>query len=189
MSKEFSERSIQSWSERLPFSYTILKPSILIGTPENPGPIQGVTLVAKALMIMLKVVDRTVKGISSVAMLPTLEGVTRLKGVPESHLNVIPVDIVAEGIARSFLEKNRILYLTNPNPPTVQEVASEIGNAFGHRFVLQEEFKASIPERILQKETKPVQPYLTSDQHFPSILEDYYLEPGYIELLVRKSFL
>lgn len=170
---------------------TVFKPSIIIGTPKNPGPIQGVTLVAKAIFMVHRKAEKARRFVQEHMLLPAMEPVLRLPGDPDAHLNIIPVDVVVNTIIRIVAEgrKSRHFYITNPNPPTVNEVAHEIGEAFDIDFRIERKFKASILERVIRNQTKALSPYLWEDQMFDTEVDPSYTIPGgYTTELVSKSF-
>lgn len=169
----------------------VFKPSVIIGTPENPGPIQGVTLVAKAIFMVHRKAEKARKFVQEHMLLPVMDMGIRLPGDPAAHLNVIPVDVVTDNIIRLAQGERTDGYfnITNPNPPTVNEVAQEIGTAFDIDFRIEQKFKASIPERIIRTQTKALSPYLWEDQVFDTEVDPSYSIPkGYITELVSKSF-
>lgn len=171
---------------------TIFKPSIIIGTPEHPGPVQSVTLVARSIFRAHRKVDAVRRFIQDHILMPVMEPVVRLPGEPQSRLNVIPADVVATTMKRWMDSPGWLnplpVYLTNPNPPTVNEVMGEIGEAINISSRVVSEFRPSIIERIIHREIKPLLPYMEADMEFDTVVDhDYALQPGDIRNLVAAS--
>ena len=57
--------------------------------------------------------------------LPILEPVFRLKGDPEGRLNLIAIDDVVKAMSR--IKRPGTFWLTNPHPPTLEQIVSWIG--------------------------------------------------------------
>lgn len=186
-SKKICEGMVEA--NAIHYSFTIMKPSVLIGSPQDPGTIQGVTLVAKALFMVLRNLDTIVKKISDVTLLPSMREVIRIEGNPDSLLNILAVDTASLYVSRHFNHPGEVVHVTNPNPPTVGQVASEMGRAFDVELRVEKEFKASLPEKILHREIRPIHPYLDTDQAFPSIVDyRYRIEDGYITSMIKRAF-
>lgn len=168
---------------------TIIKPSIIIGSPESPGAAQNINQWAGTVLRIVRIhrkAERARRQIQDKLALPPIELGLRMRGNPESTLNVIPVNIVADEIIK-LVEGTH--YITNPHPPTVQEVASEIGEALSLNIHIMEGFKPFPMEITLHNLLKPFMAYMKDGPAFPSILpSEFRLPKGYIRDTV-KAFL
>lgn len=168
---------------------TIFKPSIIIGTADDPGPLQGVTLVAKAVLLAHRKMESVRRFVEDHMLMPVIEPKFRLQGCPTAPLNIIPVDVVANNMIE-LMDHTGIKYITNPCPPPVDDVAQEIGLALNVNFRIVPDFRPSIIERLIGRELRPLDPYLHyADQSFPTVVDpDYRIPPGYVTELIRTAF-
>ncbi len=167
---------------------SIVKPSIIIGSPKNPGTDQAINHVAITIARVYQRFAAAREKVEDTLALPPLELGFRLKGDPEATLNVIPVDVVAKEVFKAQ-GKEGIFYIANPNPPMLREVANEVGEALGLSIHIQKEFKHSPPELLLEKLIKPFLPYIKDSPSLPTIVESGFKLPrGYIRDTV-KAFL
>ncbi|GAJ09950.1 unnamed protein product, partial [marine sediment metagenome] len=98
-------------------------------------------------------------------------------------LNVIPVGVVAYEIAH--LDGEGTFYITNPKPPLLRDVASEIGDALGLNIQILKEFRSSPPEKLLEKLIKPFLAYMQGEPRFPTIVpKNFKLPQGHIKDMV-----
>lgn len=164
---------------------TIIKPSIIIGSPDNPGPAQNINQWAGIVLRIVKIhqkAEAARRQVQDKLALPPLELGLRIEGDPDSTLSLIPVDVVAAGIIGLG---EGTYYLTNPNPPTVQEVADEIGEAISLNIHIMKKFRPSPVERTLHKLLKPFIPYMLNELPFHIFVADlphvhFRLPRGYI---------
>ena len=147
---------------------TIFKPSIVMGTEEHfyPGHFsQFVSLVIK-IHQRAELVRRKIEG---TLRLPVIEPVFRIRGNPEGKLNMVQIDQVADAMAR--IKKTGKFWLTNPSPPTLQELVKWVGDYIMVDLRIEEEFQPTPLESSLQKITAAFSPYMQGDD-FPSDLKD-----------------
>jgi len=145
------------------------KPSIVMGTKENPYPghfSQFVMMLIKAHG-RAELIRRKVEG---TLRLPVIEPVFRIRGNPEGYLNLITVDEVVKGMTR--VVDPGIVWLTNPNPSTLGQLADWISDSIMVRFRIQsEEFNRGPIESLVAKGASAFSPYLQGDS-FPSHLKN-----------------
>ena len=148
----------------------ILKPSIVMGTRENPYPghfSQFVTLLVKAHN-RAETIRRKVEG---TLRLPLIEPVLRVKGNPDGYLNLVTIDEVAKGMVKPRVPG--IYWLTNPNPPTLSQLAEWISEMIRVRFSFHvDEFKRTPIEALVAHKVAAFGPYLQGDS-FPSDIKNH----------------
>lgn len=183
-SKAIAEISVEN--SKIP-RVTIIKPSIIIGSKENPGTDQTINRIALTIAKVHARAECARRKFQDALALPPLELGFRLNGNPDSTLNVVTVDVVADEIIKG---KEGTFFITNPHPPRLQEVADEIGEALKLNIRILMEFKPSPPERLLSSLIKPFLPYMQGEPSFPTVLDkSYKLPKGYIRDMVRAFLL
>jgi len=184
ISKKQAERDALSARATQGLKVCIIKPSIIIGSRENPGTDQAINHIALAIAKVYSKVQAARKKVQDTLALPPLELGFRIRGEPQATLNAIPVEVIADEIAS--LEGEGTFYVTNPKPPLLQEVASEVGDALGLNIRIVKDFRASPPEKILEKLIKPFLPYMQGEPPFPTtVRKDFKLPQGHIRDMVR----
>ena len=184
ISKEQAERDVLLASATQGLKVSIIKPSVIIGSRENPGTDQTINHVALTIVKVHRKAEAARRKVQDTLALPPLELGFRVRGDPQATLNVIPVEVVADEIAK-LKEKEGVFFITNPNPPLLQEVADEIGDALGLNIQILKEFRASPPEKLLEKLIKPFLPYMTGEPHFPTIVpRDFKLPQDHLRDMV-----
>lgn len=170
-------------------SIALIKPSIIVGSPEHPGAPQTVSQVALSLARVHRKAERARRTVQAKMALPPLELAIRMKGDPESTLNLIPVDIVADAIVHQVADREGTFCITNPRPPRVQEVADAIGEVLSLNFRILKDFRPSLVEKTLYRLVKSFLPYLHDEPSFKSILHPaYHLPNGYMVKTLRAFF-
>jgi len=148
----------------------IFKPSVVMGTKENPYPghfSQFVTLLARSHN-RAEIIRRKVEG---ALRLPLIEPVLRVRGNPEGYLNLVTIDEVVKGMAKS--RTAGIYWLTNPYPPTLGQLAEWISEMIRVRFSFHvKEFKRTPIESLVSHKVSVFGPYLWGDS-FPSHLRNH----------------
>ena len=146
---------------------TIFKPSIVMGTAENPYPGHFSRFISAVIHIhqRAELIRRKIEGS---LRLPVIEPLFRIRGNPEGKLNLIQIDQVAWGIAN--IEEAGTFWLTHPDPPTLQQLADWVGELIMVRMKFEPEVKPTPIEAAFQKMTSAFQPYLWGD-NFPSNLQ------------------
>lgn len=146
----------------------IFKPSIVLGTEQHfyPGHFaQFIALVIK-LHKRAELIRRKIEG---TLRLPIIEPVFRIRGNPDSQLNLVSIDAVAQ--AMTSIDKPGTYWLTNPNPPTLEELADWIGRFIMIKMKVEPYFKATPIEATFEKMSTAFMPYLLGD-NLPSDLKD-----------------
>ncbi|MBA7535838.1 2-alkyl-3-oxoalkanoate reductase [subsurface metagenome] len=183
MSKEQAEVDVLSARATQGLRVSVIKPSIIIGSRENPGTDQAINHVALTIAKVYSRVQAARKKVQDTLALPPLELGFRVKGNPQATLNVIPVEVVADEIAR--LEGKGTFYITNPHPPLLRDVASEIGDALGLNIQIVKKFRSSPPEKLLEKLLKPFLAYMQGEPRFPTIVpRDFEIPQGHVRDMV-----
>jgi nucleoside-diphosphate-sugar epimerase len=143
---------------------TIFKPSIILGTG-NHFSLEHFPQYAMLMVKLHKRADLVRRKIEGSLHLPVIEPLFRLNGNPQGKLNLIPVDEVAGAIAQ--IKTEGVYWLTNPYPPTTQEIADWLGEAILLNIKVLPHFNAMPIETAFMRLTRAFQPYLEGDD-FPS---------------------
>lgn len=183
ISKKQAERDVLSARATQGLKVCIIKPSIIIGSRENPGTDQTINHVALTIAKVYSRVQAARQKVQDTLALPPLELGFRIKGDPQATLNVIPVGVVVKIAANSIMSEGAY-YVTNPNPPLLQEVADEVGDALGLNIQIVKEFRSSPPEKLLEKLIKVFLPYMQGEPRFPTIVPDFELPQGHVRDMV-----
>ena len=163
ISKEVAEEIVKG--SGIP-DVTIFKPSIVLGTGDH-FKLEHFPMFAAALIRVHRRADLVRRKIEGTLRLPVIEPLFHLKGNPEGKLNMVPVDDVVRMM--SSITKAGTFWLTNPNPPTMQEMADWLSEAILVRLVVSPKFATTPLEFGFQRLTAAFQPYLYGDD-FPSDL-------------------
>jgi len=147
---------------------TILKPSIIMGTPQHfyPGHVSQFAMLLIKVHERAEIVRRKMEG---TLRLPVLRPVFRLRANPTGRLNLISIEDVAWAIAE--IDKPGTYWLTHPNPPTIGQLAEWIGDMIMVDIRIEPLFKPTPIESMFQKMAKAFEPYMWGDD-FPSHLKD-----------------
>jgi len=169
-SKDQTERELALPHDKL--KVTIWKPSIVMGTMDNPYP-GHFNLFVSALIKTHQRADLIRRKIEGTMRLPVIEPLFRVKGNPEGKLNLVPIEAVTEAlaeIAETESEREDIVWLTNPSPPTLGELTEWVSEFIMVNVKFVPEFKATPIEATFAKLMTVFDPYLTGDS-FPSDLK------------------
>lgn len=151
---------------------TIFRPSIVIGESRAGVIPKGVKLGAfyQFVEVIARIHSRGEKlrrrG-ERTLWLPPLESIFHIKGNPNGSLNIVPVDIVAEVMIE--IGNRGIYHLTNPDPPTLGQLAEWVGEVLGVRVVVEPNPHLSAPEALLARVTRDFTPYLEGDDFLSDI--------------------
>jgi len=146
---------------------TIFKPSIIMGTPQHfyPGHFSQFVALLVKIHQRAELVRRKIEG---TLRLPVLEPVFRMKANPGGKLNLISIEDVAGAMAN--IEDSGTLWLTHPNPPTLQEIVDWVSEFIMVKIKIEANFDEPTPlEMMFQKMSSAFTPYLWGDD-FPSHL-------------------
>ena len=165
-SKAFCEWMVKE--SKIP-KVTIFKPSIIMGTEHHfyPGHF------AQFVLLLVKAHGRAEpirKKIEGTLRLPIIEPVFRMKANPEGKLNLVPVDVVAGAMAD--IDKEGIFWLTNPDPPTMQQIVEWVGEFIMVKIRITPTFKPTPIEIMVEKMLAAFVPYLWGGNDFPSDLKE-----------------
>jgi len=162
---------------------TILKPSIIMGTAENPYPGHFSQFVSLLVRIhrRAELIRRQVEG---TLRLPVIEPVFRIKGNPEGRLNLITVDAVAEAMAN--IDKEGTFWLTNPSPPTLGQLVKWTGEAIMVDLRIEPRFNPTPLEAAFRKMAAAFEPYLEGDD-FPSDLTSCPITREFIRETIKSG--
>jgi len=162
---------------------TIFKPSIIMGTPQHFYPGHFSQFVALLIKIhqRAEIVRRKVEG---ALRLPVIEPVFRMRANPEGKLNMVPIDVVAGAMAN--IDKTGTYWLTNPDPPTMQELVDWIGEFIMVKIKIEAQFDRTPLEAMFEKMVSAFIPYLWGDD-FPSDLKDCPITREFIHQTIKRS--
>lgn len=165
-SKIENEIDIKAFAEQFGLKTVTFRPSVVLGTAENPYPGHFSRLTSVIIQIhhRAELIRRKIEGS---LRLPVIEPVFRIKGNPEGKLNLIQINQVAWGIAN--IEESGTFWLTHPSPPTLKKLTEWIGEFIMVDLRVEPEFKPTPLEATFQKLAAPFSPYLQGD-NFPTNL-------------------
>lgn len=138
---------------------TVFKPSIIMGTDENPYP-GHFSLFASLVIRIHQRAEKIRRRVEGALRLPVLEPVFRIKGHPEGKLNLITIDDVTEAM---LSQKTGTTYLTHPNPPTLGQLMEWISEFVMATAKIVPEFKPTPLERQFGRIAFMFGPYLQGD--------------------------
>lgn len=147
---------------------TIFKPSIVIGTADHMH-LENFAQFALLLMHVHRRAELVRRKIEGTLHLPVLEPVFHLRGNPKGNLNMVPVDTVAEAMAR--ITQPGTFWLTHPRPPLLVDVVSWLGESVLLKMIVAKDFNATPIELAFERLAAAFKPYLLGDQ-FPSDLSE-----------------
>ena len=178
---EVSKKSAEEALGRYPqIRTTIIRPSIIIGDSQVKGlpPLSG-------FYLGIRGIDRAKRWAESKLGLPPLMFTIRLKGRPEGKLNLIPVDIAASEMAKIIdQDKEGVVYLTHPNPPTLAEIEKPVSQAIGANIRIMPEFKPNPVERLASALMKGLKPYMAG-ANLPSDIDCQPLTEEFLTRTIR----
>lgn len=170
-SKKAAEKAVdaQDWLFKTVFKPGVIIPCMDSAIKPSMGALyqfaRGICMVHERAEVVRRAIEGTLR-------LPILTPQFRLKGNPEGHINLVPVDVVADFIASHKLAGK--FWLTHPNPPTVGDICKWIGEAmYVDVEIRAEEFKKSAIEALFNRLAKPFLVYLEGND-FPSDLTAEY---------------
>lgn len=186
LSKIENESAITEFAKEHNIGVTILKPSIVMGTAENPYPGHFSRFISAVIQThrRAELIRRKVEGS---LRLPVIEPLFRIRGNPEGKLNLIQIDQVAEGIAN--IEEAGTFWLTHPDPPTLQQLADWIGELIMVRMKFEPEFKPTPIEAAFQKMTAAFTPYLQGDNFLSNLQLPPPITKSFIQETVKRTVL
>jgi len=186
LSKIENESAITEFAKEHNIEVTILKPSIVMGTAENPDPGHFSRFISAVIQThrRAELIRRKVEGS---LRLPVIEPLFRIRGNPEGKLNLIQIAQVAWGIAN--IEEAGTFWLAHPDPPTLQQLADWIGELIMVRMKFEPEFKPTPIEAAFQKMTAAFTPYLQGDNFLSNLKLSPPITKSFIQETVKRTVL
>ena len=186
LSKIENESAITEFAKEHDIGVTILKPSIVMGTAENPYPGHFSRFISAVIQThrRAELIRRKVEGS---LRLPVIEPLFRIRGNPEGKLNLIQIAQVAWGIAN--IEEAGTFWLTHPDPPTLQQLADWIGELIMVRMKFEPEFKPTPIEAAFRKMTAAFTPYLQGDNFLSNLQLSPPITKSFIQETVKRTVL
>ena len=157
-SKWQAEECVRYFQETEGLKVTIFRPSILV-SQEISGAFNHFVLL---LIRAHREAERARRTVEDLIGLPPLRPLFRLRGKPEATLNLLPIEVAAEFIARE--KREGTFWVTHPNPPTLTELAKWVGEEIMVDIEFRQKFKASAVEGIFYRLAKPFLPYLEGNE-------------------------
>lgn len=186
LSKIQNEKDIAEFAKEHNIEATILKPSVVMGTAENPYPGHFSKFITAVIQThrRAELIRRKIEGS---LRLPVIEPLFRIRGNPKGKLNLIQVDQVARAIAN--IGEAGTFWLTHPDPPTLQQLADWISEVIMVGMKFEPKFKPTPIEAAFQKMTSAFAPYLQGD-NFPSNLQlSPPISKNFIQETVKRTVL
>jgi nucleoside-diphosphate-sugar epimerase len=180
LSKIKNEEDIKDFAEKRGLKVAIFKPSIIMGTAYPGHFSQFVSLLIK-IHQRAELIRRKIEGS---LRLPVIEPVFRVRGNPAGRLNLVTVDAVAEAMAS--IDKEGTFWLTNPNPPTLEQLVKWVGEFIMVDFRIMPEFKPTPIEAQFMKMASAFTPYLQGDD-FPSDLGSVPITREFIQETIKRT--
>jgi nucleoside-diphosphate-sugar epimerase len=167
-SKMLNDLEVENFCRASGIKYTIYKPSVVMGTADHPYPGHFSQFMAAVIRVhqRAEIIRQKIEG---TLRLPVIEPAFRVRGNPKGYLNLVPIDQVVKGICE--IDKEGIVWLTNPNPPTLEELADWAGEYMMLNFKIMPEFKAMPLEALFAQKAAAFIPYMEGD-NFPSDLPE-----------------
>jgi len=165
---------------------TVFKPSIIVGTQQHfyPG---HLSQFVKLVIQVHRRGELVRKRIEGTLRLPVVEPAFRMRANPKGKLNVVRIDDVARAIAE--IDETGTYWLTHPDPPTLEQIASWVGDFIMVKVEMPPDFKPTLIETAFQRMSAAFLPYLWGDD-LPSDLKDAQpVDRELVEMLIKKTIL
>lgn len=172
-SKHTAERLVDQYQQKKRLDVTILRPSIVIGTPEtavlcNSGYYQVLTECRRLRTVLARSLGGMFDGNVQ----------TRLQGNPDTPINLVPIDFVVNSMV--YLahhtplapDKIHIFNIVNERPPTIKEVHHALVTSLkmsGLQLVPPDQFKHEPMnqfEKVINRRIAFQAPYMHEQIHF-----------------------
>ncbi|MCJ7791992.1 MAG: SDR family oxidoreductase [Dehalococcoidia bacterium] len=162
---------------------TIFRPSIIMpsqGQLSDQQFLQYVMLLIKVHR-RAEVIRRKIEG---TLRLPILTPVFRIKGDPDSVVNLVTVDAVADAMAN--IGDEGTYWLTNPQPPKLKDICEWVGDFIMVRLEAHWDFTPTPLELAFEKMTSAFSPYLEGGDTFPSDIPTCPITREYTQQAIKK---
>lgn len=168
LSKKCAERYARERAEMTGFNLTVFRPSILVASAETRQPPRGQGFYRFAVMLgrVHRRVERMRRAVEDAVRLPELRPRFRLRGDGGTHLNLVPVDVVARAMVE--IPGPGTFHLTNPEPPQLRELAQWVGEALSLEIRLVRRFRMAAPEALFHRLMAPFLVYLEKEIELPA---------------------
>jgi hypothetical protein len=120
--------------------------------------------------LMIKVhkrADLVRRKIEGTLHLPVIQPVFHVRGNPDGFLNFVPLNSVVA--AMSTIKEPGVFWLTNPQPPTLQQTMDWLGEAIELKIIASQHFNATPIEMVFERMTKAFAIYMEGDYFHGSI--------------------
>lgn len=170
---------------RPPMKTTVFRPAVLVPELGTTAPLQGFLLFVSLVVKAHRWAEKVRRHVETRLHLPAIEPTFRVRGHPKARLNLIP----AREVARAIVEEEGagVRWLTNPNPPMLEDLAEWVGEVIMVRMRFRHRFRASPVEALFERMARPFAPYLWGVD-LPSDMAVSALDKGLIQDLVRSLF-
>ncbi len=111
--------------------------------------------------------------------LPVIEPVFRIKGNPDGKLNLVPLDAVADAMVS--ITDCGTFYLTNPEPPTLSQLADWVGGLLLLKIRFGREFISMPIEAIFSRVSGPFSCYLQGDNFISDLKSCAVIDRGFVQ--------
>ena len=152
---------------------TIFKPSLVLGCGR-----QHFSTFVSLLISFHRRAEIIRRRIEGTLRLPVIEPGFRIHGNPQGLLNLVTADAVTTEMVR--IQRAGTFWLTNPEPPSLSELAGIVGDFCLINLSFEKEFAGTPFEAGFQRLTRSFQPYLQGDV-FPSNMPYFRLTRADIE--------
>ena len=190
-SKFWGESYVRESSRNLlgvfsPLKVTIFRPGVIMGSSVDgkATAFEGFYAPIRAMVKVMNLFERKLgfpkrERLEELFHLPKLHLPIAIKGDPNSTLNIVPVDWVAQKIVDLMCEEGTF-HLTNPQPPTNSQVCEAICEALGITGPhLDRRARLLQPhDKIYNRLVKDFSPYLWNEPRFASSVNSSFTLTG-----------
>lgn len=162
---------------------TIFKPSIVLGTAENPY-YGHFSQFAATLVRIHRRAELIRRGAEDILRLPLIRPVFRVHGNGDGNLNLVKIDNVVETMAAT--DRPGTVWLTNPEPPNLAYLLKLIGEAAMVDTVFVKNFTPNLVEAQFNRMVKAFLPYLEGDS-MPSDIEKSELSEDFLRWTIENG--
>lgn len=167
---------------------TIFKPSVIVSGADSSVPPAGaffqfINVIAR-FHHRAETIRRSVEG---TLRLPPVVPRLRIKGNEDGLGNIVPVESVVDFIAKT--RGPGTFMLTNPNPPTIGEIADWVGETLLLDIKIEKDFQASTVEALLARLISSFIPYLQGEPMHSDLTACIKVDREYIVQALKRMFI
>jgi nucleoside-diphosphate-sugar epimerase len=166
--------------------YTIFRPSIVVAITDEVKD-QHIPEFARIMMKVHRRADLVRRRIEGSLHLPVLEPVFHFRGNPDGELNLISLEDVIDFM--STITQSGEFNLTNPQAPTVQQVASAIGQMILLNVQVSTEFNETPIEFAFARLTKSFAPYLKGNHLDSDLTSCAKIDDEFVHKMLKSTLL